>query len=62
MKNNSSVLLEEEYFTYKEVSKRFKISKSTVYRLVKSGKLKVTRFGKTPRISRASIMKVLIEG
>lgn len=43
--------MEEEYLTIEEVAKRLKMSRITIYRMARTGKLPAVKFGKSWRIS-----------
>jgi len=41
----------EEYLTVEEVAKKLKLSKITIYRMLKKGELPAVKFGKVWRVS-----------
>ena len=46
---------EHEYFTPEEVAEMLKVHPLTVYRMIKDGRLRANRIGRSLRISRQSI-------
>jgi putative molybdopterin biosynthesis protein len=52
--------MESNFYTVEEVSKKLKITKLSIYRYIKSGKLKAYRIGKNIRISEENLNKFII--
>lgn len=48
----------EEFLTIEEVAKRLKVGKSTVYRMVKEGRLPATKIGRVWRFSSLRISEM----
>lgn len=48
----------EEFLTLEEVAKRLKVGKSTVYRMVKEGRLPATKIGRVWRFSSLRISEM----
>lgn len=48
----------EEYLTIEETSKKLKISKITVYRMARSGRLPAVKFGRSWRISNKKLAEL----
>ena len=53
-------IMEETYLTYNEVQQKFHISRSTLCRWAKSGKLKIIRISNRPRIPLKEFEKLII--
>lgn len=51
----------DELLTIEDLTKRLKITKMTVYKLIHDGKLKASRVGKLFRVSEDSLAKYLKE-
>lgn len=51
----------EEFLTIEEVAKNLKVGKSTVYRMVKEGKLPGTKIGRVWRFSSLRISEMFIK-
>ena len=49
-------------YTAEEVARHLRVSVRTVKRFIASGKLRATRFGRTPRISEAALQAFLRDG
>ena len=54
-------VMQDEYYTLKEVAKMLKISYMTVFRWVQAGKLKAVKVGKQHRVKK-EILEKFIEG
>ena len=54
-------VMQDEYYTLKEVAKMLKISYMTVFRWVQAGKLKAVKVGKQNRVKK-EILEKFIEG
>lgn len=52
-------VLEDEFLTIDEVAKRLKVTKVTVYRMARKGKLPAIKFGKAWRISSKKLAELL---
>lgn len=50
----------ERYFTLEEAAKLLRISRSTMYRLLKSGKLRTVRLGERRRLVPESAVEELV--
>ena len=50
--------MEKEYLTIKEVAKRMRVNKRTVYRMAKKGGIPAFKFGKSWRISSVKLGKL----
>jgi excisionase family DNA binding protein len=53
---------EELVYTVNEASKALKVSRNSIYRLIKSGQLEKLKFGKTARITGASVRRLVSPG
>jgi excisionase family DNA binding protein len=51
--------LTEEYYTAAEVAKIIRTSKMTVYRLMKAGEMRKQRIGRSFRIPKAEVARIL---
>lgn len=49
---------QEEYLTIEEAAKRLKMSKITIYRMARTGKLPAVKFGKAWRISSKKLLEL----
>ena len=52
---------EHEYYSINEICKNFSISKSTLYKMIKDGRIKAYKLGRCWKVPRAEFLRALYE-
>jgi excisionase family DNA binding protein len=52
---------EHEYYSINEICKNFSISQSTLYKMIKDGRIKAYKLGRCWKVPRAEFLRALYE-